>query len=574
MLGLLESGDLAGQQLESKHVDLKEEAGRRMGIEAQPGAAHNEAAAKVLAAEAACMANTDHGGALIVGVADDGTLTGTNLETEWLRRRIFELTQRQLTVIVRESNIHGMRILILKSPEAVEPIAVNKRISWRVADSCVEIDAGTWRERRYLRVDWSAQPSGLPAQQARDVAVARARDYLRAAGDPRSVELAGLATPELLTRLNVMTSTGELTNAGAIAFVGRINAPGLDYIRRDDAGGDSRQRVRLANVGLIEELYEVERSAQAFNQLVLFRNSFVVGQLRRIPELAIRELIVNGCVHRDWNNPEATVVEHVGDTVTVTSPGGFADGVTSTNLLTHPSTSRNRSLVDLFATLRVAERQGIGIDMVTREMLRMGQPRPEIDELDGLRVRARLSGSPHEPWLRWLHEIQPVTVTHSLNPLLLLRRMVDQWWIDGPTAAPILQTSPATARQALMDLAQATYAGEPLISVVPGTDEGSAAAWCLRPAARRQLEEHESAVGLPHLAPSRAAIALSWAQARRRISTTELATIVGAQPTNVGNVLKSLERQGLLVPSRPGRRGPGFFYRPSPTDPFVGKVRE
>jgi ATP-dependent DNA helicase RecG len=149
---------------------------------------------------------------------------------------------------------------------------------------------------------------------------------------------------------------------------------------------------------------------------VLFRNSFTVGQLRLIRELAIRELVVTGCVHRDWNNPEATVVEHIGDTVTVTSPGGFAEGVTVVNLLSHPSTSRNRFLVDLFATLRVAESRGI--DMVTREMLRMGQLPPEIDQLDGLRVRASLSGSPHEPWLRWL---QAIRVSRLISISLRLR---------------------------------------------------------------------------------------------------------------------------------------------------------
>lgn len=37
--------------------------------------------------------------------------------------------------------------------------------------------------------------------------------------------------------------------------------------------------------------------------------------------------------------------------------------------------------------------------------------------------------------------------------------------------------------------------------------------------------------------------------------------LVAASPTNVGAVLKELEADCYLAPSRPNRRGPGFFYR-------------
>ncbi len=66
---------------ERRRVDLKEEAGRRdRAGRLLPGATENEAAAQALAGEAACMANTPGGGALVVGVADDGTVLGTQLK--------------------------------------------------------------------------------------------------------------------------------------------------------------------------------------------------------------------------------------------------------------------------------------------------------------------------------------------------------------------------------------------------------------------------------------------------------------------------------------------------------------
>ena len=90
--------------IEMERVDFKEERGRRgAGGAVSPGETTNERAADHLAAEMACMANTPGGGAVIVGVADDGDRIGTRLDADWLRHRIWELTSHQLTITVREA---------------------------------------------------------------------------------------------------------------------------------------------------------------------------------------------------------------------------------------------------------------------------------------------------------------------------------------------------------------------------------------------------------------------------------------------------------------------------------------
>jgi ATP-dependent DNA helicase RecG len=57
----------------------------------------------------ACFANTAGGGAIIVGVADDGARIGTELDHEWPRHRIWELTGRKLTVSARPVDLDGWR---------------------------------------------------------------------------------------------------------------------------------------------------------------------------------------------------------------------------------------------------------------------------------------------------------------------------------------------------------------------------------------------------------------------------------------------------------------------------------
>ena len=237
------------------------------------------------------MANTPGGGALIVGVADDGTVIGTGLETEWLRSRIYDLTQRLLTVDVRETWLGDRRVLVVRSPQAIEPIRWRGKIHWRVSDRCVEVDAATWHARRMTMIgyDWSDLSSQVEPVRARPEALTLARDFLRASGEASAGDLSSARDPELLRRLNVVTADGYLTNAGTLAFVGR-QAPALDYLRRATAGGDTDARVREGARSLLEEIAEVEKAVQQFNGTRQVQRGLVIGRVRDLPELTVREV--------------------------------------------------------------------------------------------------------------------------------------------------------------------------------------------------------------------------------------------------------------------------------------------
>ncbi len=563
VLTALAEGRAVEDGIETKHVDLKEEAGRRTDKVLGPSLPRNEAAARSLAVESACMANTEGGGALIVGVADDRTLLGTQLDTEWLRRRLYDLSQRQLTVDAHEQFVAGQRLIVLRCPEAVEPVRVDGKIRWRVADSCVEVDAATWHDRRMRRIgyDWSAQPSGHTATAARVTAVERARDFLRASREGHAIELAESSDGDLLSRLDVVTPEGMLTNAGAVAFIGRAQ-PALDYVRRDSAGADSVNRVRQGHRGLVEELYEVEQAIRLANPVRHVPDGLVSGLVRQLPPSAVRESVVNGCVHRDWNTPEPTLVEHEGSTLVVTSPGGFIGGVTPANIMTHPSQPRNRSLAELFAALRVAEREGVGVDRMVREMIRVGHAAPAIEEIAGPRVRAALVGDlVDQGWMAFLAQVSPDKHRNDLNSLLLLRHLLEHWWIDAATAAPLLQRTTLEAQAVVASLTAASVAGKPLLEDVTGVPEDAPPAWHLSTPAVEALAAADALTGQRRRTVTRTQVARQWAAARGRVSTTELASIVGAHASNMGAVLKALEFEGVLVPGRTVRRGPGFFYR-------------
>lgn len=555
------AGGSAPRDIEVAAVDVKEESGRRgPGGAIQPGSQENEAAARYLSGEMACFANTPGGGAVILGVADDGTRIGTDLDPEWLRHRIWELTERRLTVAARVVDLEGTRLLALTTHEAIEPVRHEGRIKWRVADHCVEVDPTTWHAGKLQRsgVDWSAQPSGHTLADVNPVAVEIARRYLRAAGDEAALDLAAAADEDLPRRLNVVTGDGTLTNAGSLLFV-RSPEIGLDYIRRDAPGGDSTNRVR-GDGPLLEQVWNVDQASQAANRVVHVAGGFAHGQLRALSPRATREAIVNGSVHRDWASPQPTTIEHVADTLVVTSPGGFIGGVDPSNIITHPAVPRYRSLAEAMAALRLAEREGIGIDRMVRDMLAVGHHGPEITEIAGPYVRvALIGGDPDKDVLALLAAAEPPEVAADVDALLAIEHLSRHGWIDVGTASPILQRPEAETASALGRIARMRVGGDPLITPIDGVPAGHPPAYRLSDTALAILAIRTAASRVPD---HRREVVLAWARARGRVSSTEVADLTGLSVPSSGALLTSMAEDGVLAPGRENKLGRGFFYIP------------
>lgn len=552
---------------EREHVDYKEEGGRRgHGGQILPGSAENERAAQLLARDAACMANTPGGGALIVGVndSDDGPLLiGADLDEEWLRFRVYQLTNRLLTVDVQPVTVGGVRLLVVTSPRAIEPIRFDGKIKWRVGSSCQEVDAASWhaRQRVTLRFDWSAQPSNLSADTVRPAAMEAARSFLQASRDPHTQEMASAPTHDLLRRLNAVDGDGRLTNAAALALVGRPE-PCIDYIRREAPGEDSTDRVRDGNRSLLEQLQETFVLARAHNPVRHVGSGLAAGQVRQLPERAIREAIVNGVAHREWAVPDPTVIEHEGGVLRVTSPGGFYGGVTANNIITHPSSSRNTALTELLAALKVAEREGIGVDRMVRDLLTLGLRGPSIREIPGPHVVTTLTGaSPDGAWMDWLASFDHVDVARHLRMLMAVRLLVDELWLDEAALAPVIQLPVEEARDVIAQLLTTTVGGTDLLALVTGAPSDDSPAYMMSTEAADGLNRLYAEHHQVRRFPTRPAVARRYAHLRGRISTTEFGALVGASPSNMGAILKDLESDGVLIPSWRGRAGRGFHYR-------------
>lgn len=108
-------------------------------------------------------------------------------------------------------------------------------------------------------------------------------------------------------------------------------------------------------------------------------------------EEVIRESINNAVAHRDYNRNSETVIKQYPQKLVITNAGGFPYGVTIENILTTPSTPRNRLLSDVLSKTGIVERSGQGVDKIFYNTLSEGKAAPDYSHSDAFKVELVLS---------------------------------------------------------------------------------------------------------------------------------------------------------------------------------------
>lgn len=543
---------------ESELVDYKEEPGRRTGRQIEPGKPVNHHAAECLADDVACFANTPGGGAIIVGI-EDKTLNviGTELDTDWLRHRIYELID--LAPYADEhTTTDGQRLIVLTAPESPEPIADLKgRIRWRVGDHCVPVDRAAWWEHRSAArgEDLMAAASNATADRATSGALRLARATMGADTD--------VTDEDLLRRIGALRSDSYLTSAAELILCPK-DSPGLELAVIDVSGGEVVSQVQGGpGQSLLEQIETIETAIRVLNESYRDTTIFAGKSSTQIPTTAIREAVVNGLTHRDWNTSEPTQMQWftVDATFTVRSPGPFTGGVTSENILSNRH-ARYPAVADLFRALGYVEKQGLGIDRMYQSMISLGHRPPVIEQVAGPSVTCTLVGGPPiRRIVEMMSNLRPVPRAQDVRVAVVLDHLWRKPFVTLERAAEVLQCSVEHAKVALAVCSQTTYGGVPVI-------ERFGEAWVLAGPVREEIMAAASTNPeegfVPHLLGAndfqRAHVARLWVAAFGSISTKELADLCLVSAKVASRAIESLIDEGALQKVGGGR---STRYRPT-----------
>ncbi len=522
----------------------------------------------IVADAVVCFANA-RGGTIVVGIRNRAapgasSLVGVSakLTVDVLRRAVFELTEPGLSVSVTEIEVDGAGLLALTVPEgAVFYSNARGTATRRVGSDCLPFPPEQQLQAAAARgqIDWSAASAGVGLEA---VSVPEAQRVRRLLGLAGRQELAAADDAKLFRDLRLVATDGSLTRAGLLmvgdeeAIAEAIPSYGYSYQYRSTPGAEATYRARgrrslLAAVELLLEAVAVRTRVHPITT-----PGGVQVQIQDYPFEAVRELVVNALIHRDFERVGSVDVEHSPDWLTVTSPGGLVFGVTPDNILTHPSTPRHRLLLETVTALQVAERTGQGIDRTYRELLRSGKPPPSVSD-DGLQVRVLVpGGTGNDSFARFVADTEE-SVAGDVDALLAMSALREKRHMDASDLSTLAQRSLSEAQNVL---------------------ERLAAAGLLQPTRRTARKQFPNYVLTGHaLASMGRAVSYHHRQSddvdRKvrehvreygHITNQTLRRLFNMDIGIARNSLRDLQQRDILRKLDPGRGGRGIRYGPGP----------
>ncbi len=228
----------------------------------------------------------------------------------------------------------------------------------------------------------------------------------------KNLSFTSLSDIQALSDLNLIV--GEKVTNAAVLLVGRQDVISrifpqakvmLEYRNTESQiHFDSRKEFGQPFFLLIDELWKAINNRNGF---VPVREGAYIFDIPFFNEEVIREIVNNAFAHRNYRYENEIVIKLYPTKLTIVNGGGLPPGVTLTNLLTVPSTPRNRLLADVLAKTGLVERSGQGIDKIFLRTLSEGKPEPDYAQTDDFSVCVTLSGTIKDPgFALYIQEIQ------------------------------------------------------------------------------------------------------------------------------------------------------------------------
>lgn len=424
---------------------------------------------------AACMANA-RGGILLVGVEDDGTITGARPRhgsyTD-VRRTEALIANRTVPSCAAEASIislDGCELLVLRIPADRPTTATSAGLyTRRVLDvhgrpQCLPFYPSDMQSREASRgaQDYSALVIREASFDDLDpLEFERLRQVIARHGGRADATLLSLTDTDLVKALGLGEGDEriERIRVAGLLMLGRAEALHRLLPTHEVAfqvlSGTRVQVNDFLRWPLIRVSDELTSRFDARNE----EEEILIGAVRAgIPDFSragFREAVHNALVHRDYAVPGAIHVFWRDDELEITSPGGFPDQVNLGNLLVTAPRLRNPVLADAFKRIGLVERTGRGIDTIFEGQLRYGRPAPDYSRSSGAAVQVVLPGGPANLALaRFLIERDRPDRPVTLDEMLVLNAVDLERRLSVGRASELLQKGEPSARALLERLVE------------------------------------------------------------------------------------------------------------------------
>lgn len=352
-------------------------------------------------------------GYLFLGVEDDGRISGKRIDDKAFAslgglKTDGNLLPPPAMALERFEFPEGDVVVVEVFPSRYPPIRYNGQVWVRVGPRksiATQDDVYLLEERsRQYGLRFEEYPCETARFEDLDLALFR-ENYLPRAIAAEVIEEDNRTVEEQLATLRFFDRNKNCpTNLGIMLF-GRhpenfVPAAYVQYVKfsEEDNGSDILRehtfRGALAKVGA--EIDSFVKTTLSSKRPILV-SSTREESVKRYPEWALRELIFNALVHRDYRlgNAPVRIYEYGNERLEISNPGGLFGQAKPENF-PHVSDYRNPLLAEAMKVLGYVNKFNRGIAKVRVEMKKNGNPEPtfDVNRLTEFRVTLLASRNP------------------------------------------------------------------------------------------------------------------------------------------------------------------------------------
>ncbi|WP_120627655.1 ATP-binding protein [Corallococcus sicarius] len=336
------------------------------------------------------MANTK-GGLVLIGVEDDGTVSGTGdrKQTDTLMMQVSQLCQDRieppLICTTQKREYQGQTLLQVEVP-AFSPSRPHRAGKYYVRDGNLSREAKREELVRMLQsTDAYFDEQEMTGATVEDLDTEAVRAFFTTAS-PRQVPEQNIVPH--LTALKCLERTGVPTVAGILMFGREPTRWLLDArISAVRVQGTTVSSKFLDRKEMEGRLLDQIDQASAFIQRNIAAPSHVQGMVRvedGLPVEVIREAVLNAVTHRDYRPASQIRISIFDDRVEITNPGDLLNHLTLENIRQGGiSQKRNPILASLLAKAQRRENLGFGVPDMVQALREKGFKEPTIEIMAG-----------------------------------------------------------------------------------------------------------------------------------------------------------------------------------------------
>jgi ATP-dependent DNA helicase RecG len=521
-----------------------------------------------------CLANA-RGGTILVGVEDDGRVTGARprhgsyTDVRRLEALIAAETVPRCPARCSAVALDGHEVLVIEVPgerpvtSTAQGVFRRRALGGDGRPTCVPFHFHEMQSREAGRgaMDYSALV--LPEARWEDLdplEFERLRQTVAKNPGRADASLLSLSDQEIVKALGLVESSQqpERLRVAAILLVGREEAL-RRLVPTHEVAFQVLSGTRVAvndffRAPLLRVADEIARRFEARNE----EEEIDVGAVRAgVPDYSpsgFREAVHNALIHRDYAQLGAVHVQWRDDELEVMNPGGFVNGVRLDTLLIAKPHPRNPVLAEAFKRIGLVERTGRGIDTIFEGQLRYGRPAPDYTRTTPDTVQVVLPGGPANLTLaRFLIERDVPARRVTLDEMLVVNAVERERRIDLGRAAELIQKSEGAARALLERLVET--------GVLEARDERKERVYLFSAATYRTLGAPAAHVRLRGIEPiQHEQMVLQYVDSHGRITRSLAADLCQVEGREARAVLERLVKRGDLE-VRGERRG-SYYARP------------